>query len=153
MENLHPSPPDHPSITRRWGLWVLRIFFVAYFCYLTILLLSPNPYRWVGSSSSFAELLKMLYPIAHIISFSALSALALVAWHPLPRWGICAGLIVYAAATEVLQMLIPPRTAEWQDWFQDLGGIGVGLLLAWMLALGWKVFGPLPAEVAPEIAS
>ena len=142
-----------PPPLNRLQMLLLRLLFGGYFAYLTVLLLAPEPYRWVGSSTSILYFLNLLYPFAHSISFAFLTVLALPAFRPLSRPAISVSLSGYAAITELLQKFLPPRTAEWQDWFQDLGGIAVGVLLTWMLATGWKAMRNVKEEACPEIAS
>jgi VanZ family protein len=73
-------------------------------------------------------------PYSHLFSFSVLTVLALAAHAPAPRWVLIAGLIAYGAMTEGLQSLLPPRTAEWADWFQDVAGILAGVVCYYALA-------------------
>lgn len=44
------------------------------------------------------------------------------------RWGLVAGLLVLGVFTEVLQSLIPGRSASLSDWFADAFGVCAGLL-------------------------
>ena len=141
------APFEMSALANRFGLALMRFLFAGYFFYLTVLLLSPNPYIWVGSSDANSFLAR-LYPYAHLISFTLLTLFARFGCQPLPRWLICGSLIAYATATELLQRLIPPRTAEWRDWFQDLAGIAVGMAAAWMLARCWKAWrGPIVQDL------
>jgi VanZ family protein len=136
----------------RWPTFTMRLMFGGYFCYLTLLLLAPNPFPWVSSSPRVVHYLDLIYPIAHCISFTFLTVLALLAFRFLSPYEIGAGLMGYAASTELLQMLIPPRAAEWQDFFQDLGGIAIGFMVAWMLLSGWRWLRNFKEEPCPEIA-
>lgn len=111
----------------------MRIAFFVYWIYLSILLFSHHPERWIGSSGNIPELLQMLMPFAHMLSFTVLSLLTFAACLPLPRWSILLLLAVYGGATEIIQGFIPPRTPEWADWFQDLGGITIGFACFWLV--------------------
>jgi len=111
----------------------MRITFLVYWIYLSILLLSRDPTLWIGSPGSVPALLKILMPIAHMLSFTVLSLLTFAACLPLPRWGILLFLAAYGGATEIIQGFIPPRTPDWADWFQDLGGIAVGFACFWLI--------------------
>jgi VanZ family protein len=104
----------------------MRISFLVYWLYLSILLFSPHPERWIGASGNVPEFLQLLMPFAHILSFTVLSLLTFAACLPLPRWGIFLSLAVYGGATEIIQGFIPPRTPKWADFFRDLGGISIG---------------------------
>jgi VanZ family protein len=120
----------------------MRIAFVTYWIYLSILLFSQDPSRWIGSPGNVPELLKILAPYAHMLSFTVLSLLTFAACLPLPRWSVLLFLAVYGGATEFIQGSIPHRTPEWADWFQDLGGIAIGFACFWLmlflLRMIWK---------------
>ena len=103
-----------------------------YWIYLSILLLSQDPTRWIGTPGRVPELLRILMPFAHILSFTVLSVLVFAACLPLPRWGIILSLAAYGGLTEITQGFIPHRTPEWADWFQDLGGVAIGLACFWL---------------------
>jgi VanZ family protein len=104
----------------------MRIALSAYSVYLSVLLLSQDPNRWINTSTGVLSLLKTLSPVAHLISFIILSLLTFAACLPLPRWGILILLACYGAATEFIQAAVPHRTSEWGDWIQDLAGIAIG---------------------------
>ncbi|MBQ17909.1 MAG: hypothetical protein CMJ65_12370 [Planctomycetaceae bacterium] len=56
-------------------------------------------------------------------------------WTGLVAWGVAA---VYATIDELLQMIpVLHRTAEWKDWFADLGGAGCGVLIGALIARTW----------------
>lgn len=106
---------------------------MVYWIYLSILLFSQHPERWIGTSGNVPELLKILMPFAHMLSFTVLSLLTFTACLPLPRWGILLSLAIYGGATEIIQGFIPPRTPEWADFFEDLGGIAIGFACFWLV--------------------
>ena len=110
---------------------VMRIVLSAYWAYLSVLLLSQDPTRWIGAPGHVPNLLRLLMPFAHMLSFSVLTAIALAARLPLPRWSIILSLAVYGALTEIVQGVVPCRTPEWVDWLQDLAGIAIGLACFW----------------------
>jgi VanZ family protein len=153
MQPTCKAPADLAPPVNHLQIIFLRLLFVGYFVYLTLLLLTPDPFRLVGSSPRFIHFLDKLYPLAHCISFSVLTVLALLACRPLSRRTVCLSLAGYAMATEMLQMLTPPRTAEWGDWFQDIAGIFLGLGVVWLLAIVWKATRKNKEEACPEIIS
>jgi VanZ family protein len=110
----------------------MRIAFLAYFVYLSILLISQDPARWIGTSGNIPEFLRMLMPIAHSISFAVLSFLTFSACLPIPKWGILFSLAIYGGVTELIQSAIPHRSLELMDWIQDLCGILLGFALFWI---------------------
>lgn len=111
----------------------MRLAFFLYSIYLSILLFSQDPTHWVATSSNLPEFLKILMPLAHLLSFTVLSLLTFAACFPLPRWGILLSLVIYGGTTEIIQSLIPHRTPEWADWLQDLVGISIGFVGFWLV--------------------
>jgi VanZ family protein len=117
----------------RSGDW-LKILCVAYAVFLTALLLVANPNAMIGSPrGTLKTLLDHLLPAAHLLSFCVLTVLVLVARWPLPRWFLIALLIIYGGTTEIAQSFLPPRTPDWNDWFQDVGGVLAGIGCYWGL--------------------
>jgi hypothetical protein len=137
---------DHGVTTR-----LARLSFGGYLVYLTLLLLTPDPFRLVTSMPGAVYVLHLLYPLAHGISFAILTALALLAFRSLPQPALCIGLSSYASLTELLQMCIPPRTAEWQDWFQDIAGIAIVILAGWLAAALCRALRSVSEDGSPEI--
>jgi hypothetical protein len=136
---------------------LMRTVCISYLVFLTILLLSKDPARWVGMSQGFPWLLRIMLPSAHFLSFFVLAVMVLCTRWPMPRWGIVPGLMLYAGMTEIMQGLFPPRTPEWMDWFQDVSGIAVGAMLCWAVALAarrlskpWRNPSRLSSEPAEE---
>jgi VanZ family protein len=114
--------------------WLLRIVCVGYVVYLTLLLFTADPSRLIGVEEKLPWALQVLLPAAHAISFLVLAVLLLTSRWPVPRWGIVLIMAIYGGMTEILQGFFPPRTPEWMDWFQDLGGIAAGTAICWALA-------------------
>jgi hypothetical protein len=119
---------------------LMRAICLIYLIYLTALLLIADPRRLVVGHGDLPGFLRTLMPVAHLVSFWLLAVLALVARWPAPRWAITLLLIAYAGMTEVAQSMLPPRTAEWKDWIQDLAGIAIGAALCWIAAICLGVF-------------
>lgn len=118
---------------KHFNILVMRLAFFLYSIYLSILLFSQDPTHWVATSSNLPEFLKILMPLAHLLSFTVLSLLTFAACFPLPRWGILLSLVIYGGTTEIIQSLIPHRTPEWADWLQDLVGISIGFVGFWLV--------------------
>jgi VanZ family protein len=131
----------------------MRLVFLGYFAYLTLLLLVPNPFPWVSASPKVLFYLDLIYPIAHCLSFAFLTGLALLAFRSVSASLIVSGLMVYASATELAQMFCPPRCAEWLDWFQDILGIALGVLLVWALSSSWRWLRGIGGAAYPETSS
>jgi hypothetical protein len=117
---------------------LLRFACLGYVLFLTLLLLSSNPSGLIGYCGGLPRFLRQIMPSAHLLSFSMLAVLALLPRWPVPRWCIVLMLAAYGGMTEIAQGFIPPRTPEWQDWFQDLGGLAIGAAFCWgaMLLIG-----------------
>jgi hypothetical protein len=119
---------------------LMRLVCIGYLIFLTALLLTKNPLWLVGVRGDAPALLRFIIPVAHLLSFGVLAVLALMARWPMPRWGITVLLLLYAGMTEVAQSFLPPRTAEWGDWLQDLAGIAAGAVLCWIVAMAAGIF-------------
>ena len=115
--------------------WVMRIVCVAYAIFLTMLLWTADPSRLIGFHGDLPRVLRVLLPIAHVLSFLVLAGLVLMTRWPMPRWGIMLLLAVYGGITEFSQRWFPPRTPRWADWCQDLIGIAVGAACCWAVAM------------------
>jgi VanZ family protein len=113
----------------------MRIAWLAYVLFLTLLLLTANPARLIGVSGAVPGFLRTLMPWAHLLSFGVLAVLTLLARWPVPRWSVVLMLALYGGATEIIQGFVPPRTPEWADWFQDIGGVAVGVAIGSIVAL------------------
>jgi hypothetical protein len=114
---------------------VTRAACLSYLILMTALLLVSDPMRFIGAGGEGLGLLRRFMPVAHLLSFGLLAVLALAARWPLPRWAVVLVLVAYGAATEMAQRMLPPRTAEWNDWFQDAAGVAVGAVLCWITAV------------------
>jgi hypothetical protein len=114
---------------------LLRVACLGYVVFLTLLLLVKDPSGLIGCRSGLPWLLRQAMPSAHLMSFLVLAVLAIVPRWPVPRWAIFLMLAAYGGMTEIIQGCIPPRTPEWQDWFQDLGGLALGAAVCWAVAL------------------
>jgi hypothetical protein len=131
----------------------LRALLGCYFVALTLLLLSPNPYRLVAAAPGAVSVLIALNPVAHFISFALLTALTLLAFRSVPQTAVGLGLSGYASLTELVQRCIPPRTAEWGDWFQDLGGIAIVILVGWLCGAFFRVLRNVGEEISAEASA
>jgi len=132
---------------------LIRAITIAYLIFVTLLLLSPDPARLIHYRSVWL-FLTWLSPWSHLLAFYSLTLLALTPRWPAPRWVVVLMLALYGGATELGQKLFPPRTPEWKDWMQDLGGVALGAVSCWLLhLLGeaaanlWRRRRALPAPV------
>jgi len=54
-------------------------------------------------------------------------------------WRVAIGLIVFGILIEICQRMISYRSAEWLDLAADVGGVGVGMLIALVGIGGWSL--------------
>jgi hypothetical protein len=118
-----------------------KVAFFGYLAFLTALLLVPDPTLLVGGPDMGWGIFRRVMPVAHLLSFAVLAILALTVRWPLPRWLVAVGLIVYGGLIEIVQSFLPPRTAEWEDWLQDIAGVAIGAILWWGVASAAFVLG------------
>lgn len=119
-----------PNLTRP-----IRAAFVFYIAFLTVLLLVPDPLALLGMS-------ELPGPDegrgVHFCAFCLLGLLAVASRLPIRRERLIAGLVIYALATETLQMLIESRSVELLDYLENLTGLACGAgahrLLGWISA-------------------
>jgi len=84
----------------------------------------PKPPRLPGDPSD---------KVQHIIAFTVLAILAVLAFRRTPLLAIAAGLSLFGAAIELIQ-LIPQlhRDGSWLDWLADTAAVGIVLGIAWI---------------------
>lgn len=105
---------------------------VVYWTLLTTALLVPDPEQSFRVRGNWHKLVASLMPYAHVIGFFVLAVLALAVRWPVPRWVVVVVLVAYGAATEIIQGFLPPRTADWADWYQDIAGILLAVAACWI---------------------
>ena len=109
---------------KRW-----RIVFFVYILTLTVGLVHPKG----GEITGFAGASAGEHPdLQHFLAFVVLAALAIKARFEVTRTSLGAKLLVYAVAGEVVQMVIPGRTACLMDGLANVLGIATGLGL-WVI--------------------
>ena len=107
---------------------------LAYWAFLTVLLLVPDPAAVVGLKRV------PMFPWGDIgTHFTAFTILALLVhasrWPKCPGWPVSV-LLAYAIATESLQAIVPPRTVEIKDYIENVLGVVVGSAIFWT---AWKL--------------
>jgi VanZ family protein len=102
---------------------------------LTVLVGTIMPTLWVASASQVLLEDKWL----HLITFLLLSVWFTGQYARHAYWRLVLGLTVFGVLIELGQSMIPYRSAEWTDLFADLGGIGIGLLIALAGLGGWSL--------------
>lgn len=110
---------------RRVGMF----FCGAYWLALTVLLLVPNPFALLGLTR-----LKGHGIPNRGVHFTAFLLLTLVTRGVQSKkarlWPVLVVLVLYAVATETLQLAVVGRTVELPDYFENLLGIAAGVLVS-----------------------
>jgi VanZ family protein len=110
---------------------VILLVCLAYWLFLTALLLTPDPAALVGLQTA------PRFPWGDIgIHFTAFTVLTVMVhatrWPRRPGWVVVALLVLYALATESIQAFIPPRTVELLDYTENLLGVAAGSGVYWL---------------------
>jgi VanZ family protein len=120
---------------------------IAYWLLLSLLLLSRNPLAWLRGSDSLSAASQLVEPAAHFVCFLVLAIVAWLAAWPISRSWLPLVLSGYALATELLQRLVPGRTPDLADFYQDLAGIALGCTVCWLIQ--FLAASPRPAVERP----
>lgn len=143
MAPCYPRGP--PLLSRKSNLSkslrIARILFwfsvvVTLMCLLTPAEVVLAAKVWVASWLPFsaaldaADFTSQSDKLIHACLFGLLGWLGARSWVQLrQRWGVVAGLLLLGVLTEVLQSMIPGRSASPGDWVADAFGVFTGLLI------------------------
>ncbi|MGE0610389.1 MAG: VanZ family protein [Pirellulales bacterium] len=125
------SPQTHTLVVRRFGL-IMRYSSLFYWCLLSLGLLTSNPSAAIQRSGFLQQTYHTVQPAVHFLGFMLLTCLVMAGTWSVSRRVLLISIAVYAGLTELLQGLIPSRTPEWADFWQDLAGMAVGLAIWWI---------------------
>lgn len=114
----------------RW--W--RALLLVMLCVVTLLALAPAPPKEADFGWD---------KLNHFTAFAALAVVAALGYAR-ATVAVGLGLLGYGGLIELLQSLTPSRTAEWADLLADGLGIGIGLLVATLLAEFARRLAPTP---------
>jgi len=103
--------------------------------------------RWLGRAVNWVEHLWPNWNTVHIVLFAALGILARLAAPGAPLGRLMAGLVLFAAASELLQFGAPGRTPRLADFAQDVLGAALGVALVMGVVFVWRRMGP--GQAAP----
>lgn len=123
---------------------------LAYLILLTVALLVRNPFGPLGPELDRTGAMRYIAPAAHFGCFALLAFLSLRARWPLSPAAVVPALLAYAAATELLQGLAPPRVPDPADFVLNVLGVAVGAAVWGRLARRTRT--PLVDEPAESIA-
>lgn len=104
---------------------------LIYLGLLTVLLVVRNPLDLFGRQEYVVEAFRLLGFIVHFLTFSLLGWLMLASRWMVRGEVLFAGLVIYAALTELVQFAIPGRSPALFDFAQDVAGLAVGALVWW----------------------
>jgi hypothetical protein len=126
----------------RWGLLLLLATVIVLVVALpnTSLAWLRSEIRWLGRAVNWVEHLWPGWDTVHILLFGALGVLARLAMPHAPLGRLLAGLVLFAAVSELLQFWAPGRTARLTDFAQDVLGAALGMALVAVpqaLAVSW----------------
>lgn len=113
----------------------LQVIFALYVLALSFLLIVHNPFAYVPIDEEMVEEGFGLNLTPHVLAFSLLAILGLVARFRHPGW-LYLGMFAYAAGTELLQGLLNPwfgRYCDWVDFVDNVQGLvygGLGFLIS-----------------------
>jgi VanZ family protein len=117
---------------------LIRPLCVAYWLFLTVLLVVPHPEATVG--------LKKIpwYPLGdigiHFSAFCALTVLVFLARWPRPvTWRWILFLAAYGATTETVQAFVPCRSCELKDYVDNFLGVAAGTGIYWIVYRTWQI--------------
>ena len=78
------------------------------------------------------QLFALADKVAHTLAFAALALVGLRAY-PRHTWIVCILLVALGGLIEIVQGYTSTRSQEWEDFFADILGVGLGTLLARLL--------------------
>ena len=113
---------------KRWRLAGLALL-------LAVLAAMIMPTVWPWPSSK-ALLLDKWW---HLLTFTVLSVWFTGQYARSSYWRLVLGLTAFGALIELGQIMTPYRSGEWMDLIADIGGIGIGLIIAIAGLGGWSL--------------
>jgi hypothetical protein len=110
---------------------LLRLACAAYWAFLTVLLLVPDPLALLGLKRTVTGAPERG---PHFLFFLTLALLAYAARWTISRTKLLLLLLIYATAVELFQWFVPRRTVRWLDYLENLVGLFLGAAVYWMVA-------------------
>ena len=102
---------------------------------LAVLAATTMPTIWLWPPPSKTVLTDKL---VHMLTFLFLSVWFTGQYARSAYWRLMVGLTAFGALIELGQVMVPYRSAEWMDLVADIGGIGIGLMIAFAGLGGWS---------------
>ena len=103
---------------------------------LAVLATTIMPTLWLWSPPSKIPLSDKWL---HLLTFLFLSLWFTGQYARSSYWRLAIGLTAFGVLIELGQGMIPYRSAEWMDLVADIGGIGIGLIIAVAGLGGWSL--------------
>lgn len=109
------------KLPRRERCWRVLLVVLAAVVAVLALMPAPPPQADLGWDN-----------LNHAGAFAAMAVCAVFGWRDARTAlaGVLLALLAFGAAIELLQLLVPTRSAEWGDLLADGAGIAAGALLA-----------------------
>ncbi len=117
-------------------LWAVRAICLSYLLLLTALLLVSDPWGWLLGG---APAIEVPGRGVHFCAFAILAILSAASRLPWPGGAVATALVIYAIATESLQVLVESRVVDPIDYAENLVGLAAGAIL-WIV--GCRLFRP-----------
>lgn len=109
---------------------------IALLLAVSLAMMTPTIWLWpFVTRSDFVLMDKWL----HLLTFLMLTVWFAGQYGRRSYWRLLVGLTAFGGLIELGQGLLAYRTAEWQDLFADMLGIGAGLVVALAGAGGWSL--------------
>ena len=131
-----------------WITWLVRLVLAVAAPLLAVaILLSSSQmaalrgaWPWLGLKIDQTEKLWPAVDMVHVVMFGGLGLLLVLAFPAVRLRALFLGLAALAVLTELVQIWIPGRTASVGEVLLDLVAGGLGMGVAWLLALalGWR---------------
>lgn len=113
-------------------LWAVRAIYLSYLLLLTTLLLVSDPWGWLLGR---APAIEVPGRGVHFCAFSILAILSAACRLPWRGGAVATALVIYAIATESLQVLVEGRVVDPIDYAENLVGLAAGAIV-WVLGRG-----------------
>lgn len=115
--------------TKRWRL--AGLVFLLGVLAATIM---PTPWLWILPGK-----IQLADKWLHFLTFLFLSLWFAGQYSRSSYWRLVVGLTAFGVLIELIQRMISYRSAEWTDLAADVGGIGIGIVIALAGLGGWSL--------------
>lgn len=131
------QPPASAKARGGIGLHAGRLFFLLMLAIVLLSVLSPRAgiswarhhWAWFNRSMLWIELVNLPFNVIHAILFLALGFAVGLMFRAVKIWQTAVCFVIFSAATEIVQTMIPGRVPRLGDFTVDVfaGCVGIGL--------------------------